>query len=345
MFKKNDKKANERIIYQAKPNLIFGCKKAILGLILLAIVLSVSGPIIQFVGEMQIYLISHIKLSLTRYTAIALFVIMLVIIIYIIWQIVGWYSKEYILTDTRILVKSGVLLTRKNYMPYSTIQDINSSQSIISKIFKIGSISIYSAYDNTQMVIENISNPSEVEDIIFSKISDPRRFNPYPQEQNYINQDNYYRNRHNPREDYSNRNDNYPEDYKEEEYFEDDFVAITPIQQEEQYQRREYDYYPEDLNYNNVNQRPKYEYEPYGQNLEQNINRAMNDFESPNDNNQSGYYNEVRQNYSYDEEDYYNNNEKETYKNNSNRKDSKSDSRNVESSEKVIKRHFDKFKK
>ena len=165
MFKRNDKKANERVIYQAKPNLIFGCKKAILGFILLAIVLGASSPIIQFIGDMQVYLISRIKLSLTKYAAIALFVLILIIILYIIWQIVGWYAKEYILTDSRIMVKSGVLLTRKNYMPYSTIQDINSSQSIVSRIFNVGSISVYSAYDNTQMVIENISNPSEVEEI------------------------------------------------------------------------------------------------------------------------------------------------------------------------------------
>ena len=345
MFKRNDKKANERVIYQAKPNLIFGCKKAILGFILLAIVLGASSPIIQFIGDMQVYLISRIKLSLTKYAAIALFVLILIIILYIIWQIVGWYAKEYILTDSRIMVKSGVLLTRKNYMPYSTIQDINSSQSIVSRIFNVGSISVYSAYDNTQMVIENISNPSEVEEIIFSKIAEPRRFNPYPQGRNYINQDNYYENRRNPHEDFPNRNEGYYDD-REDEYFDDDFVAITPIQQEEQYQRREYDYYPEDLNYNSVNQRQKYEYEPYEQNLEKNINRAMNGFEAPKDNNHGGYYEEVRQNYSYDEGDYYPNNEREVYQNENVKKDSKSDSKQIdESSESVIQRHFDKFKK
>ncbi len=346
MFKKNDKQANERVIYQAKPNLIFGCKKAILGFILLAIVLGASGPIIQFIGEMQVYLISRVRLSLTSYAAIALFILILIIILYIIWQIVGWYAKEYILSDSRIMVKSGVLLTRKNYMPYSTIQDINSSQSIFSRIFNVGSISIYSAYDNTQMVIENISNPSEVEEIIFSKISEPRRFNPYPQEQNYINQDNYYRNRRNSREDFSNGNGGYNDNYKEDEYLDDDFVAITPIQQEEQYQRRKYDYYPEDLNYNAANQKPKYEYEPYEENLEKNINRAMNDFEAPNDNNQGAYYEEVRQNYSHDEDDYYHNNEREVYQNGTSKKDSKSNSKKIdESSESVIQRHFDKFKK
>ena len=70
LFNKNDEKPNDRIIYQTKPNLILGCKKAIYGVIILVIILMVSPFIIRFIGEMQVYMISHIKLSLTRYAAI-----------------------------------------------------------------------------------------------------------------------------------------------------------------------------------------------------------------------------------------------------------------------------------
>ena len=71
LFNKNDERANERILYQTKPNMILGCKKAIYGLVLLLIVLSVSPRVIKFIGEMQVYMISYVKLSLTRYSAIA----------------------------------------------------------------------------------------------------------------------------------------------------------------------------------------------------------------------------------------------------------------------------------
>ena len=86
LFNRNDKITNEKTIYQTKPNMLLGCKKAIFGVILLVVVLSVASPIIAFIGEMQVYLISYVKLSLTRYTAIALFVIILFIILYIIFS-------------------------------------------------------------------------------------------------------------------------------------------------------------------------------------------------------------------------------------------------------------------
>ena len=139
LFDRNDARANDRVIYKTRPNMILGCKKAILGIVLLIVILTVSPMAIKFIGKMQVYLISRIKLSLTSYTAIAFFVVILITVIYIIWQLVGWYSTEYTLTDTKIIIKSGVISTKKNYMPYATIQDINTSQSILGKIINVGS--------------------------------------------------------------------------------------------------------------------------------------------------------------------------------------------------------------
>ena len=334
MFGKKDNQSNERVIYQAKPNLILGCKKAILALILLIFILCITGPIIKFIGGLQVYLISQIKLPITRYTSIALFVVILIIILYMIWQIIGWNAKEYILTDSKIIVKSGVILTRKNYMPYSTIQDVNTSQNILERLFNVGSVSVFSAYDNNQISIENVSNPSEVEEIIFNNMSRNSGYYQAPppnsnsgyrtSQQGYYqdSQQGYYQD---PQQGYyqdSQRNYNYSQG--NEDY---DDVVITPIQHE-RYQPRQYDYYPEDLDYNNV-QKPKYEYETYDENLEHNINRAMSGgFESYNDSQNDSYNN-----------DYYEN-ERQSPK-----KHDKKDSNEKDTSESVIKRHFDKFKK
>lgn len=340
MFGKKDNQSNERVIYQAKPNLILGCKKAILALILLIFILCITGPIIKFIGGLQVYLISQIKLPITRYTSIALFVVILIIILYMIWQIIGWNAKEYILTDSKIIVKSGVILTRKNYMPYSTIQDVNTSQNILERLFNVGSVSVFSAYDNNQISIENVSNPSEVEEIIFNNMSRNSGYYQAPppnSNSGYRNpQQGYYQDSQQGYYQDSQRNYNYSQG--NEDY---DDVVITPIQHE-RYQPRQYDYYPEDLDYNDV-QKPKYEYETYDENLEHNINRAMSGgFESYNDSQNDSYnndyYNKEINNDSYNN-DYYEN-ERQSPK-----KHDKKDSNEKDTSESVIKRHFDKFKK
>ena len=315
LFNKNENKANERIIYKTKSNMIFGCKKAIFALVLLIAILSISPVVVKFVGKMQVYLISQIQLPLTRYAAIAFFVIILIIVIYIIWQIMGWYSLEYILTDSKIMVKSGVISTKKNYMPYATIQDVNTSQNILARLLNIGTVSVFSAYDNNQLELKNISNPSEIEDIIFSYMQGSRSFQPhqhrsfsYRQEDNYLDDGDYF-----------NRDEIY-----------DEFEPITPINRERDMQRRDYEYYPEDRSFSQT--RHKYEYEPYEDKFENEVSRVIEELEPKID----YYSNEVQEYYFYEDDfqNQYNNEESEF-----------SNIDLDESSEKVIRRHFDKFNK
>lgn len=344
LFNRNDENVRDRVIYKTKPNMILGCKKAIYGIVLLVIILFVSPMIIQFIGEMQVYLISHIKLSLTRYAAIAFFVIILIDVIYIIWQLIGWYSLEYTLTDSKIIIQSGILSTKKNYMPYATIQDLNTSQSFLARLVNVGSVSVFSAYDNNQMELKNISNPSEVEEIIFSRMVGPRNFQTPPQrfppQQDYHERS--FQPQNNLEEEFQEYNSRFDEDvFQKDDYlgrneYYDEFEPITPITHEKNAsQRRNYEYYPED--FNGINRpRHNYEYEPY----DNGMNNSSNNY--PRD----SYYNQVRDDYSYNNDDYYQNNSSESYYNDRVEESDKREENDIEdSSQKAIKRHFDKFKK
>jgi membrane protein YdbS with pleckstrin-like domain len=360
LFNKNDERANERVLYKTKPNMILGCKKAILGVVLLAIVFVVSPMVIQFVGEMQVYLISQIKLPLTRYAAIAFFVVLLVIILYIIWQLLKWYSVEYTLTDTRIIVKSGVLSTKKNYMPYSTIQDINSSQSIIARLFNVGTVSVFSAYDNNLMSIKDVSNPSKIEEIIFSNMMGIRNFQDSQRnfQDSQRNFQDSQRNFQDSRTNFIDRNEDrfYSESVADDDYY-DEFEPITPIGHEKKTStRRDYEYYPEEFSFQEERTGNKYEYEPYQDELDYNVDRVMNSSNqniryeaAPNTFSNDVSYNEREQDYSYDNDDYYQYDESENpYDEGSEKVHQKVEEQvdeTGESSETVIRRHFDKFKK
>ena len=404
LFDNKNDKVNERILYKTKPNMILGCKKAIFGIIVLIIILMISPKAIQFIGDMQVYLISYIKLSLTRYTAIAFFIIILINIIYIIWQLIGWYSMDYALTESRVIVKSGVLSTKKNYMPYATIQDLNTSQSIIAKLFNVGTVSVFSAYDNNSIELKNISNPSEVEDIIFSKMSGSRAAQPN------INRFD---------QPVQNLNRDYNDSYYEDGYY-DEFEPITPITHEQHPNNCSNDYHPKEFAQNNDSNH-KYEYEPYNNGLynsqpnnrsneynelrdtrlEDNFYRddyppredyyrrenqpprennfaggygrddypprddynrrddytsydndysagyERNDYDyHENDYSQGSYYNQVRQQYSNSNDDYYYDSEAESHYDERPEETSQNQPEDMHnSSQKVIRRHFDKFKK
>ena len=363
LYNKNDVESNDRIIYKTRPNMLFGCKKVIFGIVLLIIILTVSPMAIKFMGEMQVYLISQIKLSLTKYMAIAFFVIILINVIYIIWQLIGWYSIEYTLTDYKIIIKSGVISTKKNSMPYATIQDINTSQNVLERMFNVGSVSVFSAYDNNQMELKDISNPSEVEEILFSRMVGSRNFQAPPQQmpqysqrrpdneyyhnRDYVRHDDYRgRNEYYPgedygvHEDYRGRNEYYPgenyvshDDYLGRNDYYDEYEPITPITHENSSPSREYE------NFGNTNNKPSshtYEYEPYDSGFNKSSNTYKKDVR----------YNKMPEEYSHSNNEYYQNNRPQNYYDESVEEHPHNNQEHIDaSSEKVIQRHFDKFKK
>lgn len=332
MFRKKDRITNEKTIYQTRQNPIIGCKKFILGIVLLIILFSIASPIISFIGNMQTYLIHYVNITLTRYTAIALFVIIFFIILYMIWNLLKWYFTVYTLTNYRIITERGILRTKKSYMQYSNIQDINTSQSLIEKLVNVGSISVYSAYDNNDIELKNISNPGKIEEMLFNEMNhrpfenndmsyqDNRSFQSHNSyENNYQNHYSYSKNhrRHNNRK-YKKRRNSYSKP---------------------KYERHEHENYQYD-------------------DLEDNISHAMNDmgdnikFEGFNpeykkyDNqNNNEYYDEVETEPYYNDpdydsmEDYYNNNKHDFQFSH------EEDEPYEDQQKSPVERHFDKFKK
>lgn len=342
--KRNKKIANERTIYQARPNMVIGCKKAIYGVILLIILFYISTPIKTLIADMQMYMISYIKLGLTGYAMLAIVLIMLIDLMYIIWQLLSWYSTSYTITNQRIIAKKGVLNSKKTYMPFKSIQDIDLSQNILEKLLNIGTVTVYSAYDNNSMNLANISNPSEVESVIFDQMHQdiiPEHNRRYDDE---IYVDRKVRHNRIYKDDFREYSDNFnDDDYYFEEYepqlnksFEPDYLHQR---NQRSYNKYEYEEYP---NYRrNQKNHQKYEYEYYDDNLEDNLNYAMSDIDSkysPKNNyeeNSEPYYND----YDYDSmEEFYENNKDEI-----NIPQEEKSQKTNDTNEKIVQRHFEKF--
>ena len=347
-FNKDNKIPNEKIIYKVKPNFFFSAKKAIFAFILLALLLGSTSPIIKFIADLQVYLISRINLPLTSYVVIAIVVVALVLIFYIIWQIISWYSTEYILSNQRIITKKGLFLTKKNYMPYSSIQDVSSSQSIFGRIFSVGSISAYSAYDNNNILLKNISNPDNIEKVIFNNLNHVRF----------------------SRENYSNLK-NYNDERMDEQYISDNSLNFRedfpPYENGEYYPNDNYnrdDYYPEDnfqeefcrknQHEKNINKNPDYNNDlDYDDDFDNRIYRDMDNLDNnkrfyPNEN--KYYQNQVpRQNknnfeYNKDIQNFSDENIKENYPNQEENEDN-NNSKKLSNDENILTKHSKKFKR
>ena len=75
-------------------------------------------------------------------------------------------GKKYQLTNQRVVIQKGILRRKRSSIQYPKIQDIEISQGIVDRIISAGDIEIYGGHEHTNIFLEDIQNPREVEDMI-----------------------------------------------------------------------------------------------------------------------------------------------------------------------------------
>ncbi|MDR3223539.1 MAG: PH domain-containing protein [Methanobrevibacter sp.] len=215
MFEKDDEFINENILYKSQPNLIFSIKKAIILSIFLWIILSYSGTLKREIqklsdpqqsDEMLINLLQNIHIN--EVVSIIILVSIFILILWIVWILIKWIKTEYILTDSRIILKRGVINLKTDNIMYSHIQDVRLSQGIFGKIFSVGTIEIYTGYNKESLKFANMNTPKKAQKIIFSEMNNDYNFNRSNQ---------FNRNSYNPQHS-NNYQDNQDNRYQDNRY-------------------------------------------------------------------------------------------------------------------------------
>jgi len=159
----------ERVLYNGRPNFFFACKNIFLLFLLLGVFSYLAPITLSFVAEIQVYLVNFIELPLTSYTSITIFVIFILIIIWMLWIFLNWRVTEYIITDSKLILKEGILIRKSHYMPYKRITDITVSQGIIRRFISIGHVLVVNADASTEdMKFADVHNPELIQDLIFN---------------------------------------------------------------------------------------------------------------------------------------------------------------------------------
>ncbi len=77
---------------------------------------------------------------------------------------------EYILTNSRIIVKKGIVSTRIDSVSYNLIVNVKTYQSFLDKILGIGTIEISTARGAQETDLVGIKNADDIESLIYKFI-------------------------------------------------------------------------------------------------------------------------------------------------------------------------------
>jgi uncharacterized membrane protein YdbT with pleckstrin-like domain len=158
--------SEERVLFETRPRLIVRLKSAIFKFIIVLVLLYFFTTIIRYAALLQGSVSTLVKVPLVTGTTYGVLTIILLLLLWILWNILSWRSENYKLTNQRVMVKTGVIRKNSVYMHYNKIQDIIISQSIMERITNSGDIEIFGGHDRTSLILEDIPNPSEVENMI-----------------------------------------------------------------------------------------------------------------------------------------------------------------------------------
>jgi uncharacterized membrane protein YdbT with pleckstrin-like domain len=76
----------------------------------------------------------------------------------------------YYITNYRIVVDRGLIGTKMDSISYTMIVNVKISQTFFEKLFGLGDLEISTARGNQEIYMAGISNPKEIENIIYNSL-------------------------------------------------------------------------------------------------------------------------------------------------------------------------------
>ena len=160
----------EKILLKTRPQFISTLESAFIRLIILLLLLYFFTAIIGLFAAIQGKIDYLTTVPFVQYSTYVLLIIIAVLFFWILWHFISWRSTWYTVTSQRVQIKSGVLSTKSVYIHFNKMQDIEVTQSLVQRISSSGDIEIFGGRDKTNLILEDIPKPNQVEDLINQRI-------------------------------------------------------------------------------------------------------------------------------------------------------------------------------
>lgn len=104
------------------------------------------------------------------------YVILAAALIILVWwslrPFLFWLTTRYVVTDRRVLMRSGVLSRTGRDVPMTRINDVSFSRSVVERLFGSGTLTIESAGERGQVTLNDVPKVEEVQREIYKLVED-----------------------------------------------------------------------------------------------------------------------------------------------------------------------------
>jgi uncharacterized membrane protein YdbT with pleckstrin-like domain len=136
-FTKKQLLADEKLVILARQHIIVLLKPFLLNILILALLIWLS-------------------IYLKRAWFLAFYIAPLV---YFFWEYIAWHSRQYILTDRRVVIQEGVISIASFDAPLDKINNVFHEQSLMGRLLKYGRVGLETASEQGTTIFEFLSKP------------------------------------------------------------------------------------------------------------------------------------------------------------------------------------------
>jgi uncharacterized membrane protein YdbT with pleckstrin-like domain len=93
-------------------------------------------------------------------------------IIWFLWRLVTWRSTHFVITNDRLIYRSGVLAKRGIQIPLERVNNVNFKQGILERILGAGDLLVESAGEDGQQHFTDVRHPDQLQNVIHEQINE-----------------------------------------------------------------------------------------------------------------------------------------------------------------------------
>ncbi len=125
------------------------------------------APVIVFLITLAVgvYLLAKFDNSAVRW--IVGLAMLVALVVWVFRPFVYWYSTQYVFTDRRIIVRTGVIARKGRDMPLSRVNDVSFEHSVIERFLNCGTLLVESAGTQGQLIIRSVPNVEQIQRDIY----------------------------------------------------------------------------------------------------------------------------------------------------------------------------------
>lgn len=101
---------------------------------------------------------------------------LLALVILVIRPFLFWWTTQYVFTDRRIIIRTGIIARKGRDMPLSKVNDVSFDHTVLERLVNCGTLIVQSAAENGGLVVENIPNVENVQREVYRLHSEDDAF-------------------------------------------------------------------------------------------------------------------------------------------------------------------------